>query len=129
MAATPPIPPLPGKPSAPLGIATGHDQNDGRFSLVGTGPYMIQGTDKLDFSVPASKQKPVSGYTPGKSFVFVQNPSWSATTDTLRQQNVAEMDFTVGGTEEDAAHKVDTGVTDVCMDCAPIPDQLARDLW
>ncbi len=123
MAATAPIPPLPGHPSAPFGIATGHDTNDGRFSLVGTGPYMIKGTDKLDFSVAPGKQTPVSGYTPNRSIVFVQNPKWSSSTDSLRQQNVAEMDFTIGGTEEDAAHKVDSGVQDFCFDCPPIADQ------
>ena len=62
LAATAPIPP---NRDAPLGTAKGHDEGYGRF-LVATGPYMFEGAENLDFSQPADKQPPVSGYEPAK---------------------------------------------------------------
>ena len=75
MPATAPIPPNPSDPSAVLGVADGHTTNYGRF-LVSTGPYMFEGSEALDFSVPAKDQEPVSGYIPGRSIVLVRNPSY-----------------------------------------------------
>ncbi len=80
MSATTPIPP---NGDARLGAAEGHTKDYGRF-LVSTGPYMFEGSEAMDFSLPADKQEPVSGYTPGRSIVMVRNPSWSAETDDLR---------------------------------------------
>ena len=91
MPAAAPIPPLPGDPKARLGIATGHDDNFGRF-LVGTAPYMFEGTDLLDFSLPPDDQEPVSGCDVGRSIAdrhlhpplgrraaLVVGPSWTST--------------------------------------------------
>ena len=50
MPATAPIPP--NGDAAVLGAAEGHTTDYGRF-LVATGPYMFEGTEDLDFSVPA----------------------------------------------------------------------------
>jgi hypothetical protein len=68
MPAAAPIPPLPGDPDAPFGVAAGHDDNYGRF-LIGTGPHMFEGTDQLDFSLPPEDQDPVTGYDVGRSIV------------------------------------------------------------
>ena len=46
-----PIPPSRIHPDAPLGAATGHDRFWGRY-LVSSGPYMIGGAGKIDFSKP-----------------------------------------------------------------------------
>src|SRR5712691_4221315 len=69
MPAMAPIPSLPNGKAA----SDGHVKNYGRF-LVPTGPYMFKGSDALDFSVPANKQKEVSGYVPGRSITLVRNP-------------------------------------------------------
>src|SRR2546430_10665120 len=45
--ATAPIPPSPSDPNAMLGVATGHDDDYGRF-LVASGPYMFKGSEALD---------------------------------------------------------------------------------
>src|SRR5688572_18475269 len=58
-----PIPPSPRDPQAPFGIATGHDDEYGRF-VVSSGPYMIEGTPALDFSLPPEEQLPLSGLVP-----------------------------------------------------------------
>ncbi|GIV00738.1 MAG: hypothetical protein KatS3mg014_2353 [Actinomycetota bacterium] len=77
MPATAPIPPNPADPEAPLGVAEGHDDDYGRF-LVASGPYMFEGSEDLDFSVPAKDQEPVAGYQPDKLISLVRNPSWVA---------------------------------------------------
>ena len=96
MPATAPIPPNPADPEAVLGIADGHSTNYGRF-LVATGPYMFEGTENLDFSVPAEDQEPVSGYVPGRSIVLVRNPSYDPATDGLRPAYPDRIETTIGG--------------------------------
>lgn len=71
----------------PPRAADGHDKEYGRF-LVSSGPYMLAGSGRLDFSRPPDAQKPVPGYLPGKRVVLVRNPSWSRATDRLRPANV-----------------------------------------
>lgn len=97
MAASAPIPPNPSDPNAKFGVATGHDESYGPF-LVASGPYEFQGSDKLNFSVPPDKQKPVSGYKTGRSMVFVRNPQWQD--DSLRKAYVNQIDVTIHVGEE-----------------------------
>jgi peptide/nickel transport system substrate-binding protein len=125
MPATAPIPPNPDDPNAPLGIAQGHDADFGRY-MVGTGPYMFQGTPDLDFSEPAKAQDAVSGYVPGRSFVFVRNPSWQASSDDLRPAYPDQMQFVIGGTESDLSLQVDSGQLDLMLDGVPPSDQVRR---
>jgi peptide/nickel transport system substrate-binding protein len=123
--ASAPIPPNPNDPDARLGIAEGHTKDYGRFQ-VGTGPYMIQGTDQLDFSAPARQQTPVSGYEPDRSFILVRNPSYDPATDDLRLAYVDEIEISIGGTEEDLAKKVDNSEVDLVWDSGAIPEQISR---
>ena len=82
--ATAPIPPNPADPEAPLGVADGHDDDYGRF-LVASGPYMFEGSEAMDFSLPVKDQEPVAGYEPNKLMSFVRNPAWvSDAQDDLR---------------------------------------------
>jgi peptide/nickel transport system substrate-binding protein len=112
-----PIPADPNDPAARFGVARGHNLDYGRF-LVGTGPYMIAGSEALDFTVPPAQQAPVSGYVPGKSLTLVRNPAWSAASDTLRGAYVDTIQFAIGryfeGTNE--AHRADTDVEDGRLD-------------
>jgi peptide/nickel transport system substrate-binding protein len=98
---TAPIPPTPGDPDAELGVATGHPfastyeggppQADGYGPfLVATGPYMVEGAEELDHTLPPAEQTPASGFSPGwwfddpGSLVLVRNPSWDGATDPNR---------------------------------------------
>ena len=125
MPAAAPIPPNPGDPDARLGIAEGHDDNFGRFQ-VGTGPYMFEGTDRLDFGVDPSDQEPVSGYEVGQSFVLVRNPSYDAESDDLREGYVDRIEVAIGGETNDLALKVDAGELDMVYDGVPPPQQVQR---
>jgi peptide/nickel transport system substrate-binding protein len=90
--ATAPIPPNPGDPSAPLGVAEGHDSDYGRF-LVASGPYMYAGSQQMDLSKQASQQQPASGYQVGADIHMVRNPAWSD--DDLRPAYVDAIDFAI----------------------------------
>lgn len=109
----------------PEGAADGHTRDYGRF-LVASGPYMFEGSENLDFSVPANQQEPVSGYEPGQSITFVRNPSWSNEIDDLRPANVDRIEISIGGTEEDNALKVDSGELDMQFDGVAPPEQVRK---
>lgn len=84
---TAPLPPNPYDPAAPLGVAQGHAGGYAPF-LVSSGPYMIEGADRVDFSEPAGQRVGASGYTPAATrypsgritepgrLILVRNPSW-----------------------------------------------------
>ncbi len=124
-----PIPPSPADPTAPLGVATGHDDDYGRF-LVATGPYMVEGADRLDFTLPPEQQMPASGYVPSRSLTLVRNPSWDPATDDLRPAYVDRIEIAIGGTLEEASALMDEGRLDfVYSSGAPPqspPEQIAR---
>jgi peptide/nickel transport system substrate-binding protein len=128
-----PIPPSPRDPSARLGAAQGHDAGYGRF-LVASGPYMIAGSQRLDFSLPASRQKPVSGYVwqapsglvHAKSLMLVRNPSWDPRSDSLRKAYPDRIEFSFGGTPAGDAAAVDRGTLDLVFDASAPVDQVHR---
>jgi peptide/nickel transport system substrate-binding protein len=120
MPATAPIPPNPADPEARLGVAEGHTTNYGRY-LVSTGPYMFEGSENLDFSVPADDQEAVAGYIPGRQVVLVRNPSYDPATDGLRPAYPDRIEATIGGDVNDLFNKVDTGEVDYVADVSSVP--------
>ncbi|MFI5393437.1 MAG: ABC transporter substrate-binding protein [Myxococcota bacterium] len=112
MPATAPIPP---NGNAPLGAAEGHNVNYGRF-LVASGPYMFEGSEDLDFSVPADDQEPVAGYIPGRSITMVRNPSWTEASDDLRAAYADSIEIQIGGAVADLYDKIQTGDLDYVFD-------------
>lgn len=127
-----PVPPLPTDPSAPFGVAAGHtlprpeDEGPpsigvyGRF-LVSTGPYMLAGSEALDFSLPAADQAPVAGVVPGESITLVRNPRWDATTDSLRPARPDRLEIRVVTSVEEAVAELDAGRADVVMNPTQAP--------
>jgi peptide/nickel transport system substrate-binding protein len=120
MPATAPIPP---NGDDRLGAAEGHTKNYGRF-LVATGPYMFEGADQIDFTVPAADREAAAGYVPGRQIVLVRNPSWDAATDELRPAYVDRMEATIGGDEADIFNKIEAGELDYALDANPPPNVL-----
>ena len=120
MPATAPIPPV---GDAPLGAAEGHTKDYGRFQI-STGPYMFEGTDMLDPTLPVDEQKPVSGYVPDRSWTLVRNPSWDASTDSNRPAYVDEIDVAIGGTARVLADQIDQGTIDFELGGVPPADQI-----
>ncbi|HET9310723.1 MAG TPA: ABC transporter substrate-binding protein [Actinomycetota bacterium] len=120
MATTAPIPPLDG---AEFGAAQGHDKTYGRF-LVASGPYMFEGSEAMDFSVPVKDQAEVAGYVPGRSIVLVRNPSYDPSTDGLRPAYPDRIEVTIGGDNDDLYNQVAAGEIDFVVDGAVPPDKI-----
>lgn len=109
----------------PEGAADGHVRDYGRY-LVASGPYMFEGSEKMDFSKSPEDQEPVAGYRPGRSITLVRNPSWDKSTDGFRDAYLDRIEIEIGGTEEDIANKVDAGEIDLNIDGVPPAQQLRK---
>jgi peptide/nickel transport system substrate-binding protein len=101
----------------PPEMAEGHDKDYGRF-LVSTGPYMIEGSEATELSLPPSQQTPPAGYRPGQSMTLVRNPDWSRASDPLRGSGAYpdSIEITIGGTAEDYGQKILRGDLDLQID-------------
>jgi peptide/nickel transport system substrate-binding protein len=125
MPATAPIPPNPSDPGARLGVAEGHTKDYGQF-LVASGPYMFEGSENLDFSVPADQQEAGAGYIPGRQIVMVRNPSWDPDTDDgIHPAYPDRIEVTIGGEVNDLYNQVTRGLVDYVADHLPTAQVLA----
>ena len=118
--ALPAVSPIPPDPTgALLGAADGLEAY-GRF-MVASGPYMIEGSEDLDFSVAPSERQPVSGFEPDESITLVRNPSWQRRSDRLRPAHVDRIEIRYVETPEEAAENVAGGESDVIISQGPPP--------
>jgi peptide/nickel transport system substrate-binding protein len=82
----------------------------GRY-VISSGPYMIQGSDKLDIS-SCSAMKPISGFDPTKRLALVRNPNYDQATDDLRSNYVDGIDLAINTNVDDIFNKVEAGQID-----------------
>ena len=99
---------------------------------------MVEGSERLDFSLPPAEQAPLTGFVPaatsrtGLSSLqarsrWCRNPSWEPSSDGLRPAYVERMEFIIGGDEEEMAQDVDNGELDLVFGPdSSFPDQVAR---
>jgi peptide/nickel transport system substrate-binding protein len=131
---------MPATAPIPEGADEGHDEDYGRF-LVASGPYMIEGSEGLDFSAPPVDQEPAEGFVPAVlnhdflpapiaeelgSLVLVKNRSWEPDTDRLRAAYADRIEVTIGGPGEEIAPRVDTAEVDFVFAASSPYDQVAR---
>jgi peptide/nickel transport system substrate-binding protein len=127
---------LPATAPIPEGAADGHETDYARF-LVASGPYMVEGSERLDFGSPPDRQPPAAGFVPPVltkgavkepgSLVLVRNPSWNLATDRLRAAYPDRIELTIGGLEEkQIARRVDTAKMDLVFDASSPFEQVAR---
>ncbi len=109
--ATGPLPPNPARPDATTGIAAGADTGYGRF-LVSSGPYMLEGSEALDFSVPAAQRTPAAGFAPGR-ITLVRNPSWDPASDDLRPAYADRIEITLADSVDAGVDALDAGAADL----------------
>lgn len=86
----------------------------GRFQIA-SGPYMLEGTDKLDISSCAAlKATPISGFDPTARVKIVRNPNYNAATDTKesRENLIDGVDLTLNTNSDDIFKKIEEGVAD-----------------
>jgi ABC-type transport system substrate-binding protein len=133
LAATAPIPP---------GADRGHDRDYGRY-LVSSGPYMIAGSERMNFALPPTRQPPASGWryryalrhgrfvTVGReTLLLVRNPSWDPRTDALRKAYPDRIELEMRGSRNSEryrnAREVDRGALDLVLDENALPGQIRR---
>jgi peptide/nickel transport system substrate-binding protein len=115
---------LPATAPIPEGAADGHDEDYARY-LVASGPYMVEGSERRDVSLPADEQEPSAGFVhptlgndgaleePGH-LVLVRNPSWDPATDPLRAAYADRIELTLGGASaEEVADRVNAAEVDL----------------
>jgi peptide/nickel transport system substrate-binding protein len=93
--------------------------------LISTGPYMIQGIDKVDTS-DCSKLKAADGYDGTTKLILVRNPSYDPSTDSkaARQNFPDEFDFLVDANADDILNKV--AASEFQDEVSSIPSQVLR---
>jgi peptide/nickel transport system substrate-binding protein len=82
----------------------------GRY-VISSGPYMIQGSDKLDIS-SCKAMKPISGFDPSKQLTLVRNPNYDQATDNLRSNYPDAIQITINTNLDDIFSKVQAGQLD-----------------
>jgi ABC-type transport system substrate-binding protein len=127
---------LPATAPIPEGADDGHDEDYGAF-LVASGPYMVEGSNELDFSLPPADQEPATGFepavinedgaieTPG-SLNMVRNPSWDPAGDRLRTAFPDRIEIAIGGSDEELASRVDSGELDLVFGGSSPFEQVVR---
>jgi peptide/nickel transport system substrate-binding protein len=127
---------MPATAPIPAGAVDGHGEDYSRY-LVASGPYMIQGSEQLDFSAPPEEQEPVAGFSPAVisegvvqesgSLVLVRNPSWDPAEDRLRLAYPDRIELSLSALRgEELARRVDDGEVDLAFG-EPSPfEQVAR---
>ena len=91
----------------------------GRY-IVAAGPYMIEGSDKLD-ATNCKSLKPISGFDPTKRLAFVRNPSYDPATDSAeyRSANVDAITIDINTNLQDIFDKMERGELDASPDAPP----------
>jgi ABC-type transport system substrate-binding protein len=112
-----PIPPSPRDPDAPYGAADGHGKGYGPY-LIASGPYMIQGADRLAPWKPAADQPRSAGLT-RRSLTLVRNPSWDRSTDHIHGAYVDRIEFRTMSQGE-AERELDQGAIDTIFSASSV---------
>ncbi|MGI8880849.1 MAG: ABC transporter substrate-binding protein [Jatrophihabitans sp.] len=91
---------MPASAPVPNGVEGGTGFKGATYTKhpVSSGPYMIQ------------------SYSPAKKIVFVKNPNWSQSTDTIRHPLVDEVDMTVDTSLTDIDNQLQSGQADAAAD-------------
>jgi peptide/nickel transport system substrate-binding protein len=108
----------------PPGADVGHPQI-GRIP-VASGPYMLAGSTRFDFTKPPTRRRLPSGYVLNRRVALVRNPAWG--NDHLRAAYVDRIVLTFEGEDaEKASAKVDEGSLDFALgQLVPTPEQIQR---
>jgi peptide/nickel transport system substrate-binding protein len=89
----------------------------GRY-VMSNGPYMIQGSDKLDIS-SCDAMKPISGFDPSKQLTLVRNPNYDQATDTTRANYVDGITVSVNTNVDDIFSRIEAGDLDSSISDQP----------
>ncbi len=93
--------------------------------LIASGPYMLNGIDKIDISSCAAIKPDTTGYDGQTLYDVVRNPNYVQSTDQYRKNLPDEIRFTVDSSEVDVANKIEAGQLDTGTFTIP-PDVLQK---
>jgi peptide/nickel transport system substrate-binding protein len=96
----------------------------GRY-VMSSGPYMIQGSDKLDIS-SCSAMKPISGFDPSKKITLVRNPNYDQATDNTRSNYVDAITVEIDTNVDDIFSRIEAGDLDSSISDQPPKPVLQR---
>ncbi len=103
---------MPATGPIPVELARCFEGHPGRYGrdVVSTGPYMIEGADRVDDS-SCTALKPMSGYDALSKLTLVRNPAYDPKTDSpaARQSFPDEFQFTVDPNPADVIDRVAAG--------------------
>jgi peptide/nickel transport system substrate-binding protein len=91
----------------------------GRF-VISSGPYMIEGSDKLDIS-SCGAQRPISGFNPSTGLKLVRNPNYDPATDdtSVRESNPDRIEIGVNTNLDNIFDKIERGELEGSMEAPP----------
>ena len=89
----------------------------GRY-VMSSGPYMFQGSDKLDIS-SCDAMKPISGFDPSKKITLVRNPNYDQATDNLRSNFVDGITMEINTNVDNIFSQVEAGQLDATVSDQP----------
>ena len=95
-------------------MAEGHDFSYGRF-MPSSGPYMVEGSTEMDYSLSPAAQQPLAGVLPGERISLIPNPSWDPTTDELRVAWAQRIELLVAPDTMAAVTEMRTGRADLLV--------------
>ncbi len=103
---------LPAAGPIPEEVAKCFEGQPGKYGsyVISSGPYMIEGSDKLNISSCGAMQ-PISGYDGKTKMTFVRNPNYNAKTDSrkARENNPDRFEFLVDTNLDDIYAKIAAG--------------------
>ena len=112
---------MPASAPIPEEVAKCHTQAGeyGRF-IVSSGPYMVEGADKLDISSCAS-QKPMPGFNPNTGLILVRNPGYNAASDdpAVRQNFPDKFVISVNTNLDDIFNRIQAGQLEGSFETPP----------
>lgn len=90
--------------------------------VVSTGPYMIQGADRVDAS-SCDTIEPMKGFDPTKKLVLVRNPNYDKSTDSteVRTNHIDGVSVVINANTDDIFNQVEAGSLDGSLSSQPPP--------
>jgi len=116
---------MPATGPIPVEVGKCFDGQPGKYGLdvISSGPYMINGIDKVDISSCANI-KAASGFDGTTQLDLVRNPNYDQASDPYRKNYPDEVRFLVGASNTDIYNKIEAGDLDFAV--SSIPPQVLR---
>jgi ABC-type transport system substrate-binding protein len=116
---------MPATGPIPVEVGKCFDGQPGKYGLdvISSGPYMINGIDKVDISSCANI-KAASGFDGTTQLDLVRNPNYNQASDPYRKNYPDEVRFLVDASNTDIYNKIEAGDLDFAV--SSIPPQVLR---